>query len=124
MIWNFDFRSDIPLYMQIRNQVVLSISKGELSAGERLPTIRTLSDESGINMMTVSKAYQLLKAEGYVNTDRRSGTVVAPKKHPKEPPEQTLRQLRLIFAELRLQGLQDGEILELCQEQLTQLEED
>ena len=72
MVWDFDFQSETPLYMQLRNQVVLSISKGELKAGDKLPTIRALSDESGINMMTISKAYQLLKSEGYVTTDFNS----------------------------------------------------
>ncbi len=115
MIWNLDLQSDIPLYVQIRDQVVLSISKGELIPGDKLPTIRALSDESGINMMTISKGYQLLKSEGYVRTDRRSGTVVAPQPTAAAPAEHTRRQLGLILAELRVQGLQDSEILALCE---------
>ena len=79
MILNFDFSSSIPLYMQLRNQIVIGIAEGKLMPGEKLPTIRGLAEESGINMMTVSKAYQLLKQEGYIHTDRRSGAVVAPR---------------------------------------------
>ena len=60
MILNFDFASNVPLYMQLRNQVVIGIAEGKLLPGEKLPTIRALAEESGINMMTVSKAYQLL----------------------------------------------------------------
>ncbi len=115
MIWNFDFESEIPLYMQLRNQVVLSISKGELKPGDKLPTIRALSDESGINMMTISKAYQLLKSEGYVHTDRRSGTVIAEGNPSTHLSADALNRLRLILAELRLQGLDDEGILTLCQ---------
>ncbi len=115
MIWEFDFQSEVPLYLQIRNQVVLSISKGELQPGDQLPTIRALSDESGMNMMTVSKAYQLLKAEGYVHTDRRCGTVVA--KGPMAAvSKETVERLRLVLAELRLQGLRNNEILSVCDE--------
>ncbi len=68
--------SDIPVFKQIRNQIVMGISDGRLKPGEKLPTVRALADEIGINSMTVSKAYQLLKQEGYILTDRRNGVRV------------------------------------------------
>lgn len=113
MIWNFDFESDIPLYMQLRNQVVLSISKGDLKAGDKLPTVRAISDESGINTMTISKAYQLLKTEGYVKTDRRSGTVVNNNIKNKFS-EETKQQLVLIFSEMKVNGFSSSDIIEIC----------
>lgn len=70
MLLQLDFSSDVPIYQQIRNQVVLAIASGRLEPGEKLPTIRALAEEAGINMMTASKAYQLLKQEGYITTDR------------------------------------------------------
>ena len=118
MIWNFDFESDIPLYLQLRNQVVLSISSGDLAAGDKLPTIRALSDESGINMMTISKAYQLLKSEGYVITDRRSGTVVSSGSKSNSLSDDLTERLRLVLAEVKLQGLCEEDILALCHELL------
>ena len=114
MILEFDFQSETPLYLQLRNQIVLAISGGALKPGDRLPTIRALSEESGINMMTISKAYQMLKAEGYVHTDRRSGTVVAQSEPVAAVNPDTSERLRLILAELRLQGLDDEHILVLC----------
>lgn len=114
MIWKFDFESETPIYMQIRNQAVLSISNGELKPGDKLPTVRALSDESGINMMTVSKAYQLLKNEGYVVTERRSGTVVSSKLPKSGISEDTKENLRVILAELKVSGLNKSEILDLC----------
>ena len=73
MIIRIDELSDIPIYLQLRNQIVMGISSGELKAGEKLPTVRDLALEMGINTMTVSKAYQLLKTEGYIMTDRKNG---------------------------------------------------
>ena len=61
MIIRIDELSDVPIYQQIRNQIVMGISDGSLAAGEQLPTVRSLAVEIGINTMTVSKAYQLLK---------------------------------------------------------------
>ncbi|MBR6232337.1 MAG: GntR family transcriptional regulator [Erysipelotrichaceae bacterium] len=112
MILNFDFHSDVPIFMQIRNQIVIGIAEGKLKPGEQLPTIRALADESGINMMTVSKAYQILKQEGYITTDRRSGARVA-LKDDKAVNEKTMQQLRLAVSELRLSGMKEEEILSL-----------
>ncbi len=112
MILNFDFHSDVPIFMQIRNQIVIGIAEGKLKPGEQLPTIRALADESGINMMTVSKAYQILKQEGYIITDRRSGARIA-LKDDKAVNEKTMQQLRLAVSELRLSGMKEEEILSL-----------
>ena len=117
MILNFDFNSSVPLYMQLRNQVVIGIAEGRLQPGEKLPTIRALAEESGINMMTVSKAYQLLKQEGYILTDRRSGAVVAPREDAASSPvpDETLDGLRLRLSELRLTGMSREEAMKLCE---------
>lgn len=112
MLLRLNFSSDAPIYQQIRNQVVTAIASGELKPGERLPTIRALAEEAGINMMTASKAYQLLKAEGYITTGRRDGAVVRLPEAGAEP--ETLEGLRLRLCELRLAGLGRAEILDLC----------
>ena len=112
MLLRLDFSGDVPIYQQIRNQSVVAIASGELRPGEKLPTVRALAEEAGINMMTASKAYQLLKAEGYITTGRRDGaTVRGP--HGGADPE-TVEGLRLRLCELRLAGMKREEILELC----------
>jgi DNA-binding transcriptional regulator YhcF (GntR family) len=113
MLMTFDFSSPVPIYMQIRNQIVIGIAEDKLKPGEKLPTIRALAEESGINMMTVSKAYQLLKQEGYIVTDRRSGAVVA-KAGKTAAKQETIDALRLNLSELRLSGMNKEEILALC----------
>ncbi len=116
MLLQLDFNSDVPIYQQIRNQIVLGIGSGRLAPGERLPTIRALAEEAGINMMTVSKAYQLLRQEGYIAADRRSGAVVLPRGDAAPSPSAgTLEGLRLRLCELRLAGLDRDAILALCQ---------
>lgn len=115
MLLQLDFSSDVPIYQQIRNQIVLAIAQGKLQAGEKLPTVRALAQESGVNTMTVSKAYQLLKQEGYLETDRRAGAVISvPGENP--PDAGMLIKLRLCLAEFKLAGLKKEEILKLCAE--------
>ena len=116
MLLHLDFGSGVPIYLQIRNQIVLGIAEGRLAAGEKLPTIRALSDECGINMMTVSKAYQLLKQEGYIQTDRRSGAVVCPRKESAGPRPETIEGLKLRISELRLAGYSKAQVLDLCRD--------
>lgn len=112
MLLRLDFNSDVPIYQQIRNQVVTAIASGELTPGEKLPTVRALAEEAGINMMTASKAYQLLKAEGYVTTGRRDGAVV--RIPERGASRSTMDGLRLKICELRLTGMGKDEILALC----------
>ena len=116
MILQIDFQSGQPLYQQLRDQVVLAIADGRLSPGEHLPTIRALAEESGINMMTVSKAYQLLKQEGYIATDRRSGAVVLERKNEANVSPESLKRLRLCISELQLAGMDEETLLSLCRD--------
>lgn len=77
MILKIDFDSEIPIYMQIKNQVVEGIARGELEEGEELPSVRGLADDIGVNMHTVNKAYSLLKDDGYIKIDRRKGAFIS-----------------------------------------------
>ncbi len=115
MILQLDFLSEIPIYMQIRNQIVYFIAEGKLSPGKKLPTIRNLANELGINMMTASKAYQLLKQEGYILTDRRSGAVVS-HNLPKSGmlSEKLKQELEMVILEAKLNGILKEDILKLC----------
>ena len=76
MIIKINMKSETPIYLQLRNEIVKGIGKGEFEIGESLPTVRQMAAELGVNTMTVSKAYQLLKSEGFIVTDRRKGTIV------------------------------------------------
>lgn len=77
MILKIDFDSEIPIYMQIKNQIIQGIAKGEIDKGEELPSVRALAEDIGINMHTVNKAYNILKDEGYIKIDRRKGAIVS-----------------------------------------------
>lgn len=116
MMIRLDMKGDIPIYMQIHNQIVLGIGRGELTAGQPLPTVRSLAGDAGINVMTVSKAYTLLKEEGYIETDRRRGAVVTP-----APPcdegfcSKLSASLSILVAEAKARGMKNGEFLDFCQ---------
>lgn len=77
MIIRIDQRSEEPLYLQIRGQVIAAIATGELVPGTALPSVRSLASDLGINLHTVNKAYAVLRDEGYVLMRGRSGAYVA-----------------------------------------------
>ena len=119
MVLKIDMSGAIPIFLQIRNEIVKGIGKGDVSAGENLPTVRQLASELGINTMTVSKAYQLLKSEGFIETDRRKGAVVKGTHELKGSLEGLYREklegeLELLSAEAKLRGLDKQEFIDLC----------
>lgn len=117
MIIKIDEYSDVPIYMQIRNQIVMGISSGDLAPGEQLPTVRALALEMGINTMTVSKTYQLLKQEGYIFTDRKNGARVRESiSQSGAISEINKNELRRIVSESRLSGVPKEDIVKLIDE--------
>ncbi len=108
--------SEIPIYVQLRNQIVTGIGRGDLKEGERLPTARQLAQDAEVNTMTVNKAYQLLKTEGFITIDRRRGATVSPvQQSDRRYREKLEAELELLSAEARMKGMEQTEFLELCE---------
>lgn len=115
MIMRLDFASSVPIYQQIRDEIVQAIADERFLDGDRLPTIRALAGEIGVNTMTVNKAYQLLKQEGYITTDRRNGAVVQCASGKKKALEKKMKkELELLIAEAKIAGISQEEFLALC----------
>lgn len=109
--------SDVPIYIQIRNQIVLGISDGRLAPGEQLPTVRGLAEEMGVNSMTVNKAYQMLKQEGYIYTDRRNGAKVRERmEFSKELSAESRELLQRVVSEAKIRGISQEDFHKICEE--------
>ncbi|WP_407855451.1 GntR family transcriptional regulator [Enterococcus hailinensis] len=122
MILEIDPHSEEPIYLQLRNQIIIGIARGELKPDEQLPTVRQFADELGVNTMTVSKGYQQLREEGYLITDRRRGTLVAPL--PVKLKNNYEKNLTLLLAELSLTDLDEHMIQEKIKTILTSFREE
>ena len=115
MIISLDMSSDIPIYVQLRNQIVTGIGRGYLKAGESLPSVRQMAQDAGINSMTVNKTYQILKAEGFIEIDRRKGATVSPVRRTDSAFREKLEtELELLSAEASLKGMRKEEFLSIC----------
>lgn len=67
--------SDIPLYLQVYNQIKEQITTGQILVGEKLPSTRKLSTTLNVSRNTVENAYQQLCSEGYIESKAGSGFI-------------------------------------------------
>ena len=71
--------SPVPIYEQIKNQIINQIMSDELREGDSIPSIRSLACDIKISVMTIKKTYDELESEGYIESIQGKGTFVAPK---------------------------------------------
>lgn len=117
MIIELDMNSSTPIYVQLRNQIVMGIGRGELKLGESLPTVRQLAQDIGVNTMTVNKAYQILKTEGYIKIDRRHGAIVSDNIDMDIVFREKLEnELELLLVEAAINGMDKRDFLSMCNE--------
>ena len=76
MIIAVDVDHPLPAYEQVREQVVRMVAAGSVQPGTQLPTIRQLASDLGLAKGTVAKAYELLEADGVIETRGRKGSIV------------------------------------------------
>jgi DNA-binding transcriptional regulator YhcF (GntR family) len=115
VVIKIDSLSPVPIYMQLRNQVILGIASKQLVPGEALPSARRLSADLSINLHTVNKSYALLSDEGYIVTDRKKGTLIShPNKNETEIKTLLSEKLLLAAAEAISHSIDENEFINLC----------
>ena len=68
MLFQVNFKSSKPVYLQLVDQVKTAAASGAIRAGEPLPSIRPLAEDLRVNRNTVAKAYMQLESEGVIET--------------------------------------------------------
>lgn len=105
-----------PIYEQIRQQIQSHILKGELQAGDALPSIRSLAQQLQISVITTKRAYEELERDGFIETVSGKGSFVA-----MQNPE-LLREKRMSLIENRLAEIvKESALLGLSLEELQQM---
>ena len=115
MILNLDLSSNVPIYQQLRDQIVEAIAHGVLTDGSSLPATRALAADFGINFHTVTKAYDLLRQEGLIRLNRNTGAVVTTgAADVSSLPDEWTTRARTLLAEAVAKGLPADEVLRAC----------
>lgn len=104
----------MPVYLQLKAQVLHAISRGQLKPGDRLPTVRGVAVELTINPNTVNRAYAELEREGLLSSRRGRGTFVSAAGKHADVSSQAVRLAdiaRRALGEARSYGFTPREVL-------------
>ena len=120
LILKIDFRSGLPIYIQIVNQVQAQVAGGVLKPGNQLPTVRALAEELRINFNTVARAYRILDEARIISTQQGRGTYIT-----EIPPPKVTEKLRKEALEALTQRyISEAMRLDFSKDEITQIIKD
>lgn len=111
-------QSELPIYAQIREQLKEQILNGQIPEGSTLPSIRQLAKEIGVSVITTTRAYSDLEAEGFIATMQGKGSVVLSKDNSMLQEQYLLRiedGLTTAIETARVMGMPDHELMQIFQ---------
>ena len=71
-----DFRSGIPIYLQVVERIKEQLAAGQLKPGDQLPTVRSLALDLRVNFNTIARAYRIMDESGIISTQQGRGTYI------------------------------------------------
>lgn len=78
-MFQIDFASRVPIYEQLYNSVIKLAGAGVIKPGDKLPPVRIVASQLGINPNTAAKAYRELEQKGYIYTSVGRGSYLTDK---------------------------------------------
>ncbi len=127
LTFHLDFRSGLPIYSQIVEQVQSQMANGILKPGDQLPTVRALAGELRVNFNTIARAYRMLDEARIISTQQGRGTFIMEIPPPKVK-EQLKRDALIALTdrfvnEAKRLGFSEQEISQMARDRLTVKEE-
>lgn len=118
MSWNLD--SSRPIYLQIVERVSLDIVAGKYLPGDKLPSVRDLAAEAGVNPNTMQKALSELERNGLVYSLRTSGRFITEDKAMIEQMREELAatQIQEFLDKMRQMGFDRQKVIQLIEKML------
>lgn len=113
MQWNLS--DDRPIYVQLMETITLAITSGELPAGSRLPSVRDLAAEAGVNPNTMQRALAELERSGLLYSQRTAGRFVTDRaaQITEKRTELAMEQIRVFLSAMQDMGYTAEQALEL-----------
>lgn len=126
MLLRIEKGSAVPISRQIVAQIAMLCASGKLQAGERLPSVRELARELGVNQNTILRVYERLVSDGLLEMRHGQGTFVtksAGKSSLVAHRKRLVEELRQVARQGRSLGLSGDQLHELLAEALTQVKD-
>ena len=113
------YSNDAPIYTQLIEQIKVGIVTGGFPRGERLPSVRDLATEAGVNPNTMQRAMTELERDGLVYSQRTAGRFVTEDEHMIEQAKRGLaeRHIKTFLASMIRLGFRREEILSLLEQE-------
>jgi GntR family transcriptional regulator len=109
-----DFRSGLPIYLQVVEGIKERLASGQLKPGDQLPTVRSLAADLRVNFNTIARAYRIMDETGIISTQQGRGTYIL-----EMPPPELLGSMRITaLEELTRRFIDDAERLGVAPEAL------
>ena len=113
------FSNDLPIYTQLIEQIKVGIVTGVFPRGERLPSVRDLATEAGVNPNTMQRAMTELERGGLVYSQRTSGRFVTEDEEMIQQAKRSLaeRHIKTFLAAMGRLGFQEDEMIALLRQE-------
>ena len=120
MQWQLE--GDRPIYQQLVEQIMMQIVSGQRKAGDKVPAVRELAAEAGVNPNTMQKALAELERDGLVKSQRTSGRFVTDDKEKIMEVRRTLAydEIERMVETISSLGYQKDDILRLLEKYLAE----
>ncbi|MBS4209288.1 GntR family transcriptional regulator [Bacillus sp. FJAT-50079] len=87
-----EFIASKPIYIQIAEKIFQQMIRGEIKPGEKLPSVREMAIQSGVNPNTIQRTYTEMERMGVVETKRGQGTFIVENQSIVEELKQTMQR--------------------------------
>lgn len=116
MQWNLS--DDRPIYLQIMETITAAIASGTLAAGSRLPSVRELAAEAGVNPNTMQRALAELERDGLLYSQRTAGRFVTDQSDQitQKRKELAMEQIRIFLSSMKDMGYTSEQTLNLIRQ--------
>lgn len=122
---SIDPESTVPLYLQLRNEIMEAIARGDLSTGDTLPSVRALAGDLGVNMHTVNKSYHELVSKEIIEIVPKKGAVIIVDEGvSKQRLAVMSAEFRPLLAEALVRGIKEEELQTLMTTIMNNIKED
>ncbi len=117
---NWQIKSDTPIYSQLLDQLRQAIASGAFSPGERLPSVRDMALEAGVNPNTMQRALSELERCGLVYSQRTAGRFVTEDKEMVEEAKKAIAEehIRNFLDAMARLGFMREEIIALLESRI------
>ena len=114
---SWEFQDHLPIYAQLMDTLKRRIITGRYLPGEKLPSVRELAAEAGINPNTVQRAFSELEREGLIYTQRATGNYVTENADEIKSARQALAKTQVaeFLSNMQSLGYSVGDVIVLLQ---------